>query len=86
MRFDVNLRSIQKELDAIWTYFAYNPESVKKLVYDRAKNGYVLVRMDKTVLMNSETLTVCKILLESRSLVKEEKGKAHRLFGEELRI
>lgn len=32
----------------------------------------MLVRTDKNALTNSEILTVCKILLESRSLVKEE--------------
>ncbi len=56
----------------IRAYFADNPESGRKLVYDRAKKGYVLVRTDKSALTNSEILTVCKILLESRSLVKEE--------------
>ncbi len=70
-RFGVNVRSIQRDLEDIRAYFADNPES-GKLVYDRVKKGYVLVRMDKSALTNSEILTVCKILLESRSLVKEE--------------
>lgn len=36
------------------------------------KGGYVLVQNQKKSLTNSEILTVCKILLESRALVREE--------------
>lgn len=71
-RFGVNTRSIQRDLEDIRTYFADRPESNQELVYDRSKKGYVLVRTDRNALTNSEILTVCKILLESRSLVKEE--------------
>ena len=71
-RFNVNLRSIQRDFEDIRAYFADNPKSGRKLVYDRVLKGYVLERIDKTALTNSEILTVCKILLESRSLVKEE--------------
>ena len=72
VRFNVNVRSIQRDLDDIRTYFADNPELNRKLIYDRSKKGYVLVRTDENNLTNSEIFTVCKILLESRSLVKEE--------------
>ena len=65
-RFGVNVRSIQRDLEDIRAYFADNPESGRKLVYDRAKKGYVLVRTDKSALTNSEILTVCKILLERK--------------------
>ena len=71
-RFDVNERSIQRDLEDIRAYFANDPESNRELVYDRSQKGYVLVRNQKKSLTNSEVLTVCKILLESRSLVKEE--------------
>ncbi len=71
-RFGVNERSIQRDLDDIRTYFAEDPESNRELVYDRAKHGYVLARSQKKSLTNSEILTVCKILLESRSLTRDE--------------
>ena len=71
-RFDVNERSIQRDLEDIRVYFANDPESNRELVYDRSQKGYVLVQNQKKSLTNSEVLTVCKILLESRSLVKEE--------------
>lgn len=71
-RFDVNERSIQRDLEDIRAYFANDPESNRELIYDRVQKGYVLVQNQKKSLTNSEILTVCKILLESRSLVKEE--------------
>ena len=71
-RFEVNERSIQRDLDDIRAYFANDPESNRELVYDRTKHGYVLVHNQKKNLTNSEILTVCKILLESRSLTKAE--------------
>lgn len=72
VRFDVNEKSIQRDLEDIRSFFADNPESNLQLVYDRSKKGYVLVQSDKSSLNNSEILTVCKILLESRSLMKTE--------------
>lgn len=72
VRFKVNERSIQRDLADIRAYFANDPESNRELVYDRAQKGYVLVQNQKKSLTNSEILTVCKILLESRSLTKEE--------------
>ena len=72
VRFDVNERSIQRDLEDIRAYFANDPESNRELIYDRTQKGYVLVQNQKKSLTNSEILTVCKILLESRSLTKEE--------------
>ena len=72
VRFDVNEKSIQRDFEDIRAYFANDPGSNRELVYDRTKKGYVLVQNQKHNLTNSEILTVCKILLESRSLVKEE--------------
>jgi predicted DNA-binding transcriptional regulator YafY len=71
-RFDVNERSIQRDLEDIRAYFESDINSNCELIYDRGKRGYVLVQNHKESLTNSEVLTVCKILLESRSLVKEE--------------
>ena len=71
-RFEVNERSIQRDLEDIRAYLANDPESNGELIYDRTQKGYVLVQNQKKSLTNSEILTVCKILLESRSLTKEE--------------
>lgn len=70
-RFKVTDKSIQRDLEDIRSYLAKDTEG-KQLIYDRTKKGYVLVKKDPNTLSNSEILTVCKILLESRSMVKEE--------------
>lgn len=71
-KFAVNERSIQRDIEDIRAYLANDPESGREFVYDRTRKGYVLIQTKKKNLTNSEILTVCKILLESRSLVKEE--------------
>ena len=71
-RYDVNERSIQRDIDDIRTYFENDPKTDRELIYDRAKKGYLLVQNSRKTLTNSEIFTVCKILLESRSLTKEE--------------
>ena len=71
-RLGVTEKSIQRDIDDLRAYFAGDPGSNRELVYDRARKGYVLVQNSKTSLTNSEILTVCKILLESRSLTKAE--------------
>ena len=71
-RFGVNERSIQRDLEDIRAYFANDYESNRELIYDRSRKGYVLVQNQQKSLTNSEILTVCKILLESRAMVKEE--------------
>ena len=72
IRYEVNERSIQRDIDDIRAYLADDYESNRELIYDYSQKGYVLVERDKKTLTNSQILTVCKILLESRSLVKEE--------------
>lgn len=47
-------------------------ELYRELIHDRIQKGYVLVENQKKSLTNSEILTVCNILLESRSLTKIE--------------
>lgn len=71
-RFGVNERSIQRDIDDIRAYLAENPQDGRTLFYDRKRSGYVLENPERRMLTNSEVLTVCKILLESRSLVRGE--------------
>lgn len=70
--FRVTEKSIQRDLEDLRAFFA-DEQSGKELVYDAAVHGYHL-RQDDPVgrLTNSEVLAVCKILLESRSMVKAE--------------
>ena len=73
--FGVNDRTIQRDIDDIRAFFADNTLGIgcgKIIVFDRAKKGYRLEDDNNSLFTNSEILAVCKILLESRSLVKDE--------------
>ena len=71
-RHNVNDRTIQRDLDDLRAYYTDKAELGKEVIYDRTKKGYVLAEKSRTSLTNSKVLSVCKILLESRSMVKEE--------------
>ncbi|MGG3962791.1 WYL domain-containing protein [Geobacillus stearothermophilus] len=71
-RFSVNEKTIQRDLDELRAYIAEMFQGLMELEYDRKKNGYVLKKDEEGWLTNKEILVVSKILLESRSLPKEE--------------
>lgn len=71
IRFGVTEKSIQRDLDDLKAFFAEGRDG-REVVYDPQVKGYRLTRQETTSLTNSEVLAVCKILLESRSMVKEE--------------
>lgn len=71
-RYGVNERTIQRDLDDLRAYLASRPEEGRELIYDRKKRGYLLAGDTAERLSNSQILAVCKILLESRSMMKEE--------------
>lgn len=73
--FGVTERTIQRDIDDIRAFYFDNTLDIgcgKTIVFDRKKQGYCLIDPQKEMLTNSEILAVCKILLESRSLVKSE--------------
>lgn len=74
-RYGVTERSIQRDIDDLRSFFSERTTQegiAREIVYDRAKRGYLLHQGSTKSLSNGETLTVCKILLESRSLRKDE--------------
>lgn len=73
--FNVNERSIQRDIDALRCFLSDNVAEGginQELVYSKELNGYHLVRCDSSVMSNSEIFAVCKILLESRAFTKNE--------------
>lgn len=70
-RFGVTEKSIQRDLDDLKAFFAEGRDG-REVLYDSHVRGYRLARQQSSTLTNSEVLAVCKILLESRSMVKEE--------------
>lgn len=71
-RFDVNEKTIQRDIEDIRAFLDNKSGGKETLLYDRSSNRYRIVLNDDSHLTNSEILTVCKILLESRSMVKDE--------------
>lgn len=74
-RFGVNKRSIQRDIDELRMFFEnqfIDGKSNKKLIYDRTTNSYQLIEEESPLLRNSEILAVCKILLESRSMCRDD--------------
>lgn len=69
--FGVTERSVQRDLEALRVFLA-DEMMGRELVYDNRERGYRLAQAVPKGLTNSEILAVCKILLESRSLKKEE--------------
>lgn len=70
-QFHVTERSIQRDMESLRCFFA--DEGLRQdIVYDRAARGYRLQNSAQPMLSNSEILAVCKILLESRSMRRDE--------------
>jgi predicted DNA-binding transcriptional regulator YafY len=72
--FGVTKRTIQRDIDDLRAYLTethiFDRESA--IEYDRARNGYRLVKFERDWLTNQEALGLCKILLESRAFCKSE--------------
>lgn len=69
--FQVTERSIQRDIESLRCFFTEQSLS-QDVIYDSADRGYRLIDTMPQKLSNSEILAVCKILLESRSMRKDE--------------
>jgi predicted DNA-binding transcriptional regulator YafY len=76
LRFGVDERSIQRDIDDIRGFLsdqsAVNARDTRTIVYDRAREGYVMQGDEGSLMTNDEVLAVSKILLESRAFTKKE--------------
>lgn len=73
--YGVNERTIQRDIDDIRNYLESGVETegvVNTIIYDRLEKGYRLERIYRLKLTNGEILAICKILLDSRALLKSE--------------
>ena len=70
-QFGVTQRSIQRDIESLRCFITEQGLS-QEIFYDRSAKGYVLKDQKQRTLTNSEILAVCKILLESRSMNREE--------------
>lgn len=72
--FGVSLKTVQRDIDELRAYLAetHFSEAETSIKYDKAKNCYSLIRLEREWMTNEEALALCKILLESRAFCKEE--------------
>lgn len=73
--FGVTERTFQRDIEDLRCFFADDADDSgirRELVYSREMNGYYLVNKDISALNGSETIALCKIMLESRAFTKEE--------------
>lgn len=84
VNYNVNERSIQRDIDDIRNYMEQTiPDSgiVNDVIYDRNQKGFRLEKIYNLKLTNSEVLAICKILLDSRAFTKKEmKGMLDKLI------
>ncbi len=74
-KYGCHERTVQRDLDDLRTFFydrGVENGFIQNLDYDHREKGYKLNPPSHNVLTNEETFAVLKVLLESRSLVKEE--------------
>ena len=72
-RFNVTTKSIQRDIDTLREFFSSEYMS-QTVVYDKKLDGYYLSAKENK-LTNSEILAVSKILLESRSMPKDDMNR-----------
>ena len=70
-KFHVAQRSIQRDIEDLRCFLA-EQDLREAIVYDKSAGGYRMENITAGGLSNSEILAVCKILLESRSLRRDE--------------
>ena len=70
--FGISEKSVQRDIDDLRTYVYESGGNETAIEYDYEKNGYRLVKQERTFLTNEEIFAVAKILLESRGLNKQE--------------
>lgn len=73
--FQVDARTIQRDIDSLRDFFADQAVvggEKAEIIYDRKRKGFRLKHGRKIRLSNAELFAIIKVLLESRSLEKEE--------------
>jgi len=67
----ITQRSVQRDMESLRVFLAEEMLG-REIIYDAKAKGYRLVNASTGALSKSEILAVCKILLESRSMCKDE--------------
>ena len=73
--YGVNERTIQRDIDDIRYFLEKDSDNsgiINNVIYDRSEKVFLLEHLFHQKLTNSEVLAICKILLDSRALTKDE--------------
>lgn len=70
-KYHITQRSVQRDIESLRSFLAERMKG-EDIIYDSRERGYRLANVTPRSLTNSEILAVCKILLESRSMIREE--------------
>lgn len=73
--YHVSTKSIQRDIEDVRDFLDKNSldsGAINTVVYDKGRKGYRLERIYDIKLTNPEILAICKIMLDSRTLTKEE--------------
>jgi len=76
--YGVTPRSIQRDIDSVRDFYSNRATTVgeaAEIRYDRTAKGFRIISAKTVTLTNAELFAVAKILLESRSLSKQEMEK-----------
>ena len=71
LQYHVSERSVQRDMESLRAFVAHQGIG-QDVIYDYKQKGYRLIQSNPKGLTNDEILAVCKILLESRSLRRDE--------------
>lgn len=73
-KYKVSVKTIQRDLEDLRNYLSekYYDEGDISIKYSRSKDSYFLIRNEREWLTNHEVMAMCKILLESRALCRDE--------------
>ena len=69
--YHISVRSIQRDMEALRCFIA-EQGLPQEIIYCQEPRGYRLIRTQPQGFSNDEILAVCKILLESRSMRRDE--------------
>lgn len=70
-QYQISLRSVQRDMEELRCFLS-EQMLMQEILLDRQAGGYRLIDAAPKGLSNSEILAVCKILLDSRSLRRDE--------------
>lgn len=74
-KFNVNIRSIHRDIEVLNTYFSEYQQNRAEIVYNPKKKGYELIMRETGDFSDSEIFALLKILFDSRAFSENEMNR-----------